>query len=237
MERPRNRTSRLGRYLFDIRTLPADLVLRWRLERWRGIGSELRSRTLHRIYRRGRFLVYSQDLGAIAEPRLPDGVTISEFRGPDWSPLASVLTRRWLERYRRIADRGRVLLVAWRHEVPIGYTWYSDRIEPRIEVFNIDLPEGTTYGWGLYVIPSERNRGIGTALVAARLIHARRRGFKSAWRIMRTDNEASRRISLKTAASREDVKVIGELVWVKLLSYSRTRFRPVPESGGSHGSS
>jgi GNAT superfamily N-acetyltransferase len=92
------------------------------------------------------------------------------------------------------------MLVAWRDRIPIGYMWYTDRVEPDIEVFDLPLPPGAVYGFGMYVVPQERRQGIGGALIAERGRHAKARGFTHAWRMVRDDNVAARRIAVRASS-------------------------------------
>lgn len=220
----RRKLDRLGAYPLELKTLPADLALRWRLDGWLGVWDDLRGRTLHRVFRRGRFLVYALDLNELEERPPPPGVRIEEFRGVDWNALASIVTRRKLERFRRRARSGRTCLVAWRGTDPIGYAWYSDRMAPELEHYELPLPRGAVYGWDLYVMPAERGCGVGTALAVARLLHARRRGFTSGWRIVHTSNLAAQRTAEKSGVAHG--RPVGELDWLKLFARSRFRFRP-----------
>ncbi|CAN5142259.1 hypothetical protein BH23GEM4_BH23GEM4_01360 [soil metagenome] len=220
---------RLERYLRDLLTFPADAAFGWRNEGWRGVWREVRERTLVRVYRRTRFYLIDQDLHAVNDVPPPAGVVIEPFEG-EWERLAPVATRRQRDRFRRIAGADRVCLVAWRGSEPIGYTWYSLRIEPRVETYDLPLPADATYGWGLYVPPAERGGGIGSALVTARLRHARERGFRRSWRIVAVRNAAALRTVEKAVGSGS--RVLGEVDFLKLGGRHRTHFRPRDPSQG-----
>lgn len=216
---------RLAKWTRELRDLPADLALLRRTEGWKGVAAELRERTLHRVWRRGRFLVFSQGAADIRDVPPPGGVGIAPVADADWAALAAIVPRARLARFREWVARGRVMLVARRGERAVGYTWYSDRMEPDVEFYDLALPPGATYGWALYVVPAERNGGVGSALVAARLRHARDRGFTSYWRIVNVRNVAAQRTVDKSANPRHRVR-IGELTWTKLFGRSRTTFHP-----------
>jgi ribosomal protein S18 acetylase RimI-like enzyme len=91
--------------------------------------------------------------------------------------------------------RGRHCLIAWRNEQPVGYTWVSAGIGPDVSVWPLpfQFPSDAAYLWNLYVLPSERSSGIGTALARARLQLARELGFREGWRMVAPTNRASLR--------------------------------------------
>lgn len=213
----------MGKYLHDLRTLPPDALLAWRQRGWDGVRVEIFSRTLDRVVRFGRRLVVEQELANFREVPPPEGVRIDPFMG-DWSRLGEISTRRELDRFRHNAARGRTCLVAWRAGRPIGYTWISDTMEPATEFYRIPLPADSAYLWDLWVVPAERGSGVGSALVAARLRHARDRGFRSGWRVIAPGNRASLRTLEKTSGS--GTKMLGELVYLKIGRRVMMRFRP-----------
>ena len=218
-------TGRLARWTRELRDLPADLRQQWRLDGWRGALVELRERTVHRVWRSGRYIVFVQSMDSNRRLPAPAGVTIAPVEEGDWPALALIVPRVKLARFRRWHERGRVMLVARRGGRALGYTWYSHRMEPDIEYYDLDLPAGAVYGWALYVVPAERSSGIGSALVSARIEHARERGYRTSWRIVDVKNPAAQRTVAKSANSRDRLR-IGELFWTKFFSRSRTRFVP-----------
>jgi GNAT superfamily N-acetyltransferase len=210
----------LGKYLYDLRTFPGDAALAWRREGWSAVWKEILVRTLYRLFRRGHFLVIEQELTAFREVAPPAGVRIARFE-VDWSVLAGLATQRERRRMSAIARQGRTCLVAWRGERPVGYTWYSETMDPAIEGIVVPLPEDAAYLWDLYVDPAERGSGVGSALVAARLRHARERGYRTGWRMIAPSNAASLRTLGKTAG--KGTRVVGELRYVKLGPRMRMR--------------
>jgi GNAT superfamily N-acetyltransferase len=216
--------NRLGKYLFDLRTLPRDARLGWRLEGWAGVWSEIRERTVFRAYRSGRFLVIEQSLASFRAVPPPPGVRVAPVTEEAWPRLGEIVGDRKLVRYRSHASRGRVCLVAWRGDRPIGYTWISDRMEADVEVYPLPLPATAAYLWDLYVIPAERRNGIGSALVTARLEYALEQGFHLGWRMISPRNKASLKTLAKTAG--EGTRILGEVLYRKWLSRSRVEYRP-----------
>ncbi|HEU4699175.1 MAG TPA: GNAT family N-acetyltransferase [Gemmatimonadales bacterium] len=217
---------RFARYLDDLRTLPGDVRLAWRLEGWSGVRAELAERTLHRLWRSGHLLLIAQELTAAARTPVPAGVEIRELAEEDWDALASILTRRALRQCRAAHAAGRVCLVAWRGPRPIGYTWLSAQVDASIEPTVPPLPPGAAYLWNLWVLPAERSGGVGSALVSARLDAALARGFREGWRMVSPRNTPSLRTVAKTAGT--GTRVVGELRYRKLGRRVRTRFTPAP---------
>jgi ribosomal protein S18 acetylase RimI-like enzyme len=222
-------SRRLAKFVRELRDLPVDVAQQWRLEGWRGVLAELRERTVNRIWRHGRFIVFAQPTDDVRPASVPAGVEIRPVEEADWFALAEIVPRAKLARFRSWHERGRVMIVARRGELAVGYTWYSDRMEPDVEFYDLGLPPGAIYAWALYVIPAERNSGVGSALVGARLEHARAHGYRSCWRMVSVRNPAAQRTVAKSAASRSESLRRGELVWTKFLSRSRTTFVPDPE--------
>jgi GNAT superfamily N-acetyltransferase len=219
----------LAKYWRDLRTFPADATLAWRQRGLSGVRDEVANRTLYRIVRWGRLLVLEQDLSSFREHPPPPGVDIEEFRG-DWSELSGIATSREILGFERAAVNGRTCLLARRGGRPIGYTWLSFSIDPSVEIYEIPLPASAAYGWNLFVVPSERGSGTGTALSSARLAYARGRGCTHAWRMISPSNRASRRTYEKTSGGRG--RQIATLSYLKL---GRRLFTRYVEAGGESG--
>lgn len=222
----------LDKYLADIRGFPADAALAWRHERWRGVWDTLAPRSVHRLFRCGRLMVFAQPLAAVRKAPPPPGVRLAPLAEADWPALEELVTQRDLARFRRLAGRGHLCVVAWRGSRPIGYAWVAMRMEPEVSLCALPLPADGAYLWDLYVVPAERSGGVGSALAAARLEVARERGFREGWRAIERSNRASLRTLAKSGyASR----VVGEVRYVKLLSRMHTRF--IPAAGSPRGGS
>lgn len=216
--------ERLAAYSRDLQTLPGDAALAWRWEGARGVWNQLAERTVRRIVRRGRYIIIAQRLDQARDVTPPPGVTIAPFSGLDWSQLAGIATQRDRDSFRRLSERGRVCLVAWRERRPIGYTWFSERIDPEVETLPVPLPACAAYSTDLYVDVSERNSGVGSALVSARLRLARERGFSESWRMIAPKNRASFRTLEKTAG--RGARIVGEVSSLKVFRWVHARFRP-----------
>ncbi|HEU5170129.1 MAG TPA: GNAT family N-acetyltransferase [Gemmatimonadales bacterium] len=217
--------GRLGKYLEDALTLPLDARASWRRDGLTGVWDEIASRTVYRVVRWSRswLIVHTLDRARATPP--PAGVRIERFEGPDWGRLSPIAGRRRLALFARMAGAGRVCLVAWRDDVPVGYAWVSDRMAAEFEGYPLELPAGVAYLWALYVPPRERNAGLGSALASARIRWAREHGFREGWRIVAQTNRASLRTVAKTAG--EGTRIVGELRYLKLLAQGRTWLRPV----------
>ncbi|MBA3522224.1 MAG: GNAT family N-acetyltransferase [Gemmatimonadales bacterium] len=216
---------KLTGYLDDWRTFPGDAALAYRNEGLRGVRDALVARTVHRVVRTGGGVIYAQRLDAAVEVTPPAGVTVAEVTEADWPALATLVSRRDLAHFRRLVAAGRVCLVAWRGARPIGYAWVADRIGPDVTLCPLPLPADAAYLWDLYVLPSERSNGIGSALARARLAVARARGFREGWRLIARSNLASMR-TLKKSSADGETRTVGEIRFVKLFSRLQARFIP-----------
>jgi ribosomal protein S18 acetylase RimI-like enzyme len=84
------------------------------------------------------------------------------------------------------------------------------------------FPDHAAYLYNLYVLPSERNTGIGSALALARLQLARRLGFREGWRMVSRSNVPSLRTVRKSGSTR----IVGVVRYIKLLNWTYGWFRP-----------
>jgi GNAT superfamily N-acetyltransferase len=137
--------------------------------------------------------------------------------------MSRLVTQRDRKRFRDLAAAGRHGLVAWRGSEPIGYGWVAERIGPDVTACTLELPAHAAYLWDLYVVPSERSRGVGSALASARIQMARQLGFSEGWRLISPTNGASLGTLSKTGS---DNRVVGEVRFVKILSRIQVRFIP-----------
>jgi GNAT superfamily N-acetyltransferase len=217
---------RLQKYATDWRSFPADAALSYRLDGIRGVWDALAPRTVHRVFRQGRLVVFAQSLTGMAEVGAPSGVTIGLVEENDWPALATIATRRELERFRDLVAAGRHFLVARRGSRPIGYAWVAERMGPDVSQVPLPLPEDAAYLWDLYVLPAERSNGVGSALARARLQTARERGFREGWRAIAPSNHASLRTLRKSG---QGVRIVGELRYLKL--GTRMYVHYTPEAG------
>ncbi len=211
----------LAKYVEDCRTFPKDAALAYGYEGWRGVWSALASRTIERLFRTGRVVIFAQPLDTAAEIAAPTGVRISPLTEADWPALSTLVSQRSLARFRALVTAGRHCVVAWRGSQPIGYGWVAEQIGPDVTACELALPPHAAYLWDLYVIPSERSNGVGSALAGARIRRARELGFSEGWRMIAPTNGASLRTLAKTSSG---TRVIGELRYLKVLSRMRVRF-------------
>lgn len=211
-------------YLKDLRGLPHDLRLAHENGGRRAVWRELRKHSLDRIHRRRSYLVLEHALDRLREVEPPAGVEIDLFTGPDWSRLAELASGPKLRTFPRLAAGGRTCLVAWRGGQPIGYAWLSDRVEPEFEVYPLPLPPDAAFLNEFYVAPQERNRGVGAALLTARVRLARSRGFRKLWCVIARGNHPSLRVFSKAFGG--DVRVAGEATSRRLLTRTQVSYTP-----------
>jgi ribosomal protein S18 acetylase RimI-like enzyme len=211
-----------------IRDFWRDTAITWRYGGASAIWEALLERTLHWLYRRQRFVIFEEDLATGMERRSPPGTEIRVLGDRDWEPLSRALTTRNFKRFRRRAENlDWICLVAWRGERPVGWVWIAERIDP-YRSFPAPLPSDVVYAWGLWVDPRERGRGVGSALVSARMSYARERGFRRVWRLIAAGNLPALRIFEKISGP--NARVLGEAAWVTLLGRRRGGFEPASGS-------
>jgi GNAT superfamily N-acetyltransferase len=216
-------SEHLRKYLDDWRSFPGDAALGFRREGWYGVWLALAPRSVYRVIRFGKLVVFAQPVDQPELP-LPDGVTIRRLHGGDFPALGTLMGERELKRCRTLVDAGHVGLIAWRDGRAIGYAWVAAHLGPEVTACRFPLPPYAAYLWDLYVTPSERGTGVGTALAAARLRTARDWGFEEGWRTIAPDNAASLATLRKSGSG--NTRVVGEVHYLKLLRRMRTRFVP-----------
>ena len=218
-----------NKYIEDCRTFPGDASLAFRLQGLRGVWDALRQRTMDRIVASGHVMIFAQTLDSAPEVSAPSGVVLRPLTHDDWPALATIVTQRDLGRFRALIAAGRHAVVAWRGSQPIGYGWVAERLGPDVTACPLELPQEAAYLWDLYVIPSERSSGVGSALASARIRIARERGFSEGWRMISPANAPSLRTLAKSATH---TRKIGELRFIKILSRVYSRFTAAAISGG-----
>jgi ribosomal protein S18 acetylase RimI-like enzyme len=85
-----------------------------------------------------------------------------------------------------------------------------------------EFPSDAAYLWNLYVLPSERSNGTGTALAQARLRLARELGFREGWRMVAPSNRPSLRTVEKSGTG---TRIVGELQFVHFMGRTFGRFK------------
>jgi GNAT superfamily N-acetyltransferase len=217
--------SSLAKYAADLASLPGDAALGHRNEGLRGAWDALATRTVHRVIRASRLTVFAQTLDRIPDTRPPAGVRIERLRAQCVEALAPIAGVRDRERFRRLLEIGCIGLAAWRGAHPIGYAWVAPEMAPEVSHCPLELPPHAAYLWDLYVVPSERRGGLGSALAAERLRVAHTLGRTEGWRMITPDNTASLRTLRRSGQS---PRVVGHFRYLKLGSRLFARFTPCP---------
>jgi GNAT superfamily N-acetyltransferase len=217
--------SRVTKVLENLRTLPADAVLGYRNDGVHGVWKVFASRSLHCWFQAGRLVVFAQPLDHIPEISPPAGIRIGAVTEADCAGLATLVGQRDLAKFRALLAGGRHCVAAWRGSQPVGHGWVSRRIGPENAIWPppFEFPDYAAYLGNLYVLPSERGMGVGSALARARLQKARELGFREGWRMIAVSNHASLRTIQNSGG---ESRVVGEVHFVKLLNRTRSRFTP-----------
>jgi GNAT superfamily N-acetyltransferase len=217
--------SRLAKYAEELRSFPGDAALAYRGGGLRDVWNVLCRRTLHRLVRTGRLVVFAQPLDEAPVIPAPQGVTISPLGLEECGRLDSLVPRCELEHFRRLLAAGRHCLVAWRGTKPIGYGWVAEKIGTDVTLMPLKMPDEAAYLWDLYVVRGERCGGIGSALASARCQLARSRGFREGWRTIVPTNHASLETLRRSAPG---ARIVGEMRYIKILSRIFAWFTPSP---------
>jgi GNAT superfamily N-acetyltransferase len=218
-------SRRLAKYAADLATLPGDLALGYRNEGFRGAWEAVAPRTVHRVFRASRLTVFAQPLDRIPPAEPPAGVRIARLCVEELPALAPIAGERDRERFRRLLDIGCIGHAAWRGALPVGYAWVATEMRPEVSQCPLDLPPHAAYLWDLYVVPSERCNGVGSALAVERLRTARALGRTEGWRMIEPQNSASLRTLRRSAVS---TRTVGEVRYCKVGSRLFSRFVPCP---------
>jgi len=213
----------LAKYAADLASLPGDAALGYRNDGLRGVWEAVATRTVHRLIRASRLTVFAQTLEQIPELSPPPGVRIARLCAEEVEALAPIAAERDRARFRRLLEIGCIGLAAWRGTRPVGYAWVAAEMRPEVSHCPLELPAHAAYLWDLYVVPSERGSGLGSALAAERLRTARDLGRSAGWRMITPTNTASRRTLHRSGSA---PRVVGELRYLKLGSRLFARFTP-----------
>ena len=215
----------LAKYATDLASLPGDAAIGYRTEGLRGVWDAVAARTVHRVIRASRLTVFAQTLEWIPDVPPPAGVRLERLRPDAVEGMAPIVGARDRKRFLRLLDIGCIGLVAWRGAHPVGYAWVAPEMRPEVSRCPLELPPHAAYLWDLYVVPSERRSGVGSALAAERLRVAREQGRSEGWRMITPDNTASLRTLRRSGMA---PRIIGEFRYLKLGSRLFARFTPCP---------
>ena len=225
---------RLEKYLLDLRTFPADAALGYRREGIRGVWRAVATRSVDRVLRVGRLIVFAHSLDRKLDLSFPPGIRVTRATDEELKLLGPVAGQRDVSRFRALVKNGRHCLIAWRGDQPLGYTWVAAGVGPDIMMWPLPLefPSEAAYLWNLYVLPSERSNGIGTALAQARLQLAKELGFREGWRMVAPSNRPSIRTVEKSGTG---TRIVGELEFVHFMGRTFGRFKS-PQASSSPAS-
>ena len=211
-------------FLHDLETLPGDAWLAYRRESSRGVWKAVAQRSLHRVFRAGRLTVFVHPLDWAEAAPVAD-IDITRASESDLDQLAGMVGQRELRGFRSLLASGRICFIAWRGRRPLGYAWVAGHPGPDVTIWPLpfEFPDSAAYFCKLYVLPSERRSGIGSALAAARIRWARAQGFREGWRLVSPTNRGSLRTVQKSASR---TRVLGEVRFVQVFGRTYTRFLP-----------
>lgn len=207
-----------------VRNFVRDAAITWRYggppQAWDALGR----RVIRRVCTRERALLLEDDLATPLPPAPDADLQIRSFADRDRRLIGRAVTTRMLDRFDLTAAPGRTCLVAWRGTRPVGYTWVTESGALPASL-PMKLPPDATYSWGLWVDPRERGRGVGSALVRARLARSRERGYRRSWRLVMAGNRPALRAGEKASGGRS--RVLGTVTYRALLGRRRMRYEPI----------
>jgi GNAT superfamily N-acetyltransferase len=215
----------LAKYAADLASLPGDASLGYRHEGLRGVWDAVAARTVHRVIRASRLTVFAQTVEWIPDIAPPAGVRLERLRPESVEGLAPIVGARDRKRFLRLLEVGCTGLVAWRGPDPVGYAWVAQEMRLEVSQCPLELPPHAAYLWDLYVVPSERGSGLGSALAAERLRVAREQGRREGWRMITPGNIPSLRTLRRSGPA---PRIIGEFRYLKLGPRLFARFTPCP---------
>ena len=128
------------------------------------------------------------------------------------------------------AAGGMTCLLAEREGTPVGYQWVDPGFAGARYPAAPELPADTVYLRNVYVLASERGRGVGRALMAAGLAHAAAGGSRAARWTVRPDNHSSLRAFERAAGAPS--RLLGRLTYTRVLDRRRRRYVPAEELRG-----
>jgi GNAT superfamily N-acetyltransferase len=214
----------MGKYLFDAKTLPGDLIRSWRADGVNGIVDQLRQRSLDRIAVRSHSLVIETELHDVRQIPPPKGVSICRFKG-EWTVLGDLVSQRMTPYLSSAARAGRWCLVARRGGEPVGIAWLAPKMDIRFDKFTLPLPADAVYLWMVQVVRTERTNYLGRALASAALGWAQEVGWRRAWMIINPEN----RVSLRAAANvMPSSRVLGSVTRTKLFTRMHSEYDSLP---------
>lgn len=213
--------GRIGSLIEDF---TADVGRAWRQGGAGAMWGEVREWLLYPAARHGKLLVVEQELPDSIDVRPPPGVRIERLEDRHWEALSAMCNRRMMRRHRRAIQRGRVGILAIRGQQVLGYTWLSDTMDRDLELYPVDLDPKAVYGWNLFVDPSERGKGIGSALVRARMRMARDLGYETTMRVIDPENRPAI-ATVRNSSGERPARVLGILYYLKLFRWVPSRFR------------
>jgi GNAT superfamily N-acetyltransferase len=182
----------LGAYAREWADLPHDARWAWGDAGLRGVGAQLRRRTVDVAYHRIRYVIVERRLREARAVHPPPGVEIARLASQETQSLAELMTAQALREVpERLADEGRACFVAWRGGRAIGLDWLSRHVDPELDGLDVPLPADAVYTSGLFVRPDERGRGVGAALVSRAATHAGELGFRRTWSAAAPSNAAA----------------------------------------------
>jgi GNAT superfamily N-acetyltransferase len=204
--------------------LPHDVGWGWRDAGARGAASQLRQRLVDPAYRRVRYVIVERRTSEMKEVPAPAGVEIQPLTTNQCQRLAKLMTAQALREVpQRLADPGRVCMVAWRGDRAIGLDWISREVDLELDGLAIPLPADAVYTSGLFVIPEERGCGVGAALVSRAAAHARGLGAHRIWSAAAPTNAAALPVIRRVAPC----VTVGEAWLVRTPGRIRRGYEPV----------
>lgn len=176
------------------------------------------------LHARAEYLVFAISLPEFPTTDTPQiHLTIRYATAPEeitrLSPI--VPSSESLVRFRKLLGRGSMAFIAYENDKPVGYSWFSQKVDPYVSHYGsaLNLGPKEVYWHDLRTALGYQCRGIGTALASHCMRYLRDRRFKSVKIAVQKNNIPSIKLHTRLGA-----KQIGKLYRTRILLWEHLKY-------------